>query len=254
MVPHRAVWASRCRRELLGRAAGSRMRRPRSTSCVRQDKLADRGRRHRALFQGADAGAGGGAADAGRSPCARPCAQGSTRKASRRCMRSLRSAIRSRPQRLNASDRAAISRALEVMMATGRSLAEWHKRGPAAALLGRRMRVKVFLAPDRGDSSSASTIRFDAMLEAGALDEVRGAWRPPPRSRCLPAMKAHGVPWLIRHLGGRDFASRPPRRPPRPIPAITPSGSSPGSGTHWGIGRRCLRPRPGPWLTAALGR
>ena len=39
------------------------------------------------------------------------------------------------------------------------------------------------------------------MLEAGALDEVR---RLAARNldRTLPAMKAHGVPWLIRHLAG----------------------------------------------------
>jgi tRNA dimethylallyltransferase len=39
------------------------------------------------------------------------------------------------------------------------------------------------------------------MLGAGALDEVRrlAARELDP---LLPAMKAHGVPWLIRHLAG----------------------------------------------------
>ena len=39
------------------------------------------------------------------------------------------------------------------------------------------------------------------MLAAGALEEVRalGARKLDP---LLPAMKAHGVPWLIRHLNG----------------------------------------------------
>jgi len=39
------------------------------------------------------------------------------------------------------------------------------------------------------------------MLSSGALDEVRAlaARRLDP---LLPAMKAHGVPWLIRHLAG----------------------------------------------------
>ncbi len=39
------------------------------------------------------------------------------------------------------------------------------------------------------------------MLQSGALDEVRTltARRLDPS---LPAMKAHGVPWLIRHLAG----------------------------------------------------
>jgi tRNA dimethylallyltransferase len=39
------------------------------------------------------------------------------------------------------------------------------------------------------------------MLNAGALDEVRllAARKLDP---LLPAMKAHGVPWLVRHLNG----------------------------------------------------
>jgi tRNA dimethylallyltransferase len=43
--------------------------------------------------------------------------------------------------------------------------------------------------------------RFAAMLKAGALDEARrlAARKLDP---LLPAMKAHGVPWLIRHLSG----------------------------------------------------
>ena len=39
------------------------------------------------------------------------------------------------------------------------------------------------------------------MLAAGALDEVR-ALAARKLDPLLPAMKAHGVPWLIRHLGG----------------------------------------------------
>jgi len=39
------------------------------------------------------------------------------------------------------------------------------------------------------------------MIEAGALDEVR-ALAARKLDPALPAMKAHGVPWLIRHLKG----------------------------------------------------
>ena len=39
------------------------------------------------------------------------------------------------------------------------------------------------------------------MLAAGALDEVR-ALAARKLDPLLPAMKAHGVPWLIRHLEG----------------------------------------------------
>ncbi len=39
------------------------------------------------------------------------------------------------------------------------------------------------------------------MLAAGALDEAR-ALAARKLDPLLPAMKAHGVPWLIRHLNG----------------------------------------------------
>ena len=43
--------------------------------------------------------------------------------------------------------------------------------------------------------------RFDAMLKAGALEEV-AALAARQLDPLLPAMKAHGVPALIRHLKG----------------------------------------------------
>src|SRR6202030_640285 len=43
--------------------------------------------------------------------------------------------------------------------------------------------------------------RFAAMLAAGAVEEVR-ALAARGLDPVLPAMKAHGVPWLIRHLRG----------------------------------------------------
>ena len=55
--------------------------------------------------------------------------------------------------------------------------------------------------PDRDELYARIDARFDAMLAAGALEEVARARGARPRS-ALPAMKAHGVPWLIRHLKG----------------------------------------------------
>ncbi len=102
--------------------------------------------------------------------------------------------------RLEPADRTRIARALEVIEATGRPLGDWHRRGlppvldPAGA-------VRVFLAPEREELYRRIDARFDAMLAAGALEEVR---RLAARGLdpLLPAMKAHGVPWLIRHLAG----------------------------------------------------
>ncbi len=103
-------------------------------------------------------------------------------------------------ERLKPADRTRVSRALEVLEATGRSLAEWQREGMRAILDPARA-IKIFLNPDRAALHARIDARFDAMLEAGALDEVRALERR-GLDPLLPAMKAHGVPWLIRHLHG----------------------------------------------------
>ncbi len=102
--------------------------------------------------------------------------------------------------RLMPGDRARIARALEVVLATGRSLIDWHEANTPPGLDAARA-AKIFLTPDRDELLRRINARFDAMMAAGALDEVRAlaARRLDP---ALPAMKAHGVPWLIRHLAG----------------------------------------------------
>jgi tRNA dimethylallyltransferase len=101
---------------------------------------------------------------------------------------------------LKPSDRTRIARALEVVEATGRSLSEWHREGLPPVLDPSRA-VKLFLDVPRDALRARINARFDAMLASGALDEVRGlaARKLDP---LLPAMKAHGVPWLVRHLAG----------------------------------------------------
>jgi tRNA dimethylallyltransferase len=102
--------------------------------------------------------------------------------------------------RLRPADRTRIARALEVVEATGRSIADWHHEGLPPPLDAARV-ARIFLAPDRAALYRRIDARFDAMLSAGALEDVRAlaARRLDP---LLPAMKAHGVPWLIRHLAG----------------------------------------------------
>jgi tRNA dimethylallyltransferase len=103
-------------------------------------------------------------------------------------------------QRLMPGDRSRITRALEVVLATGRSLADWHREGMQPALAAEQA-IKLFLEVDRAELYRRIDARFDAMLSAGALDEVRALARR-GLDPALPAMKAHGVPWLIRHLKG----------------------------------------------------
>ena len=103
-------------------------------------------------------------------------------------------------RRLMPGDRTRITRALEVILATGRSLADWQREGMTPAL-DPQLAVKVFLDVDRAELYRRIDARFDAMLAAGALEEVR-ALASRRLDAALPAMKAHGVPWLIRHLNG----------------------------------------------------
>jgi len=103
-------------------------------------------------------------------------------------------------ERLKPRDRSRIARALEVIEATGRSLTDWHRQGLPALLPPNTFRA-LFLEPERDALYARIDARFDAMLKAGALEEVaRLAKRK--LDPLLPAMKAHGVPPLISHLAG----------------------------------------------------
>ena len=111
-------------------------------------------------------------------------------------------------ERLKPRDRARIARALEVVEATGRALTDWHREG-LPPLLAQGEFSALFLAPERDQLYARIDARFDAMLAAGALEEV-AALAGRRLDPLLPAMKAHGVPVLIRHLKGeisRDEAA-----------------------------------------------
>jgi tRNA dimethylallyltransferase len=103
-------------------------------------------------------------------------------------------------QRLMPADRSRITRALEVVLATGRPLADWHREGMPPSIDGSRA-AKIFLNVERGELYRRIDARYDAMLGAGALEEVR-LLADRTLDPTLPAMKAHGVPWLVRHLRG----------------------------------------------------
>ena len=102
--------------------------------------------------------------------------------------------------RVMPNDRSRICRALEVVLATGRTLSDWHREG-LPALVEPQQAAKVFLTCERKELVARIETRFAAMLTAGALEEVK-ALAARGLDPLLPAMKAHGVPWLIRHLAG----------------------------------------------------
>jgi tRNA dimethylallyltransferase len=102
--------------------------------------------------------------------------------------------------RLVPGDRARVTRALEVVLATGRSISDWHREGMPAPIDAARA-FKIFLSVPRVELYRRIDARFEAMLAAGALEEVK-ALASRTLDPGLPAMKAHGVPWLIRYLNG----------------------------------------------------
>ncbi len=103
--------------------------------------------------------------------------------------------------RLRPSDPQRIVRALEVFAATGRPLAAWQEDGREPGALAHATVAAVFLSVERAELRRRIDARFVAMMEAGALDEVK---RLAARTLdpALPAMRAHGVPGLMAFLRG----------------------------------------------------
>ncbi|MBS0561909.1 MAG: tRNA (adenosine(37)-N6)-dimethylallyltransferase MiaA [Proteobacteria bacterium] len=101
--------------------------------------------------------------------------------------------------RLSPADSQRIARAWEVWRGTGKGLASWQAEGEAAPAPWRF--ASIMLDPPRAALREAIAARFAAMLDAGALEEVR-ALLALELDPALPAMRAHGVPELAAHLRG----------------------------------------------------
>jgi tRNA dimethylallyltransferase len=101
--------------------------------------------------------------------------------------------------RLGRHDRQRLVRALEVIEATGRSLADWQGHGQERAFLNHINVERHFVDVPREELYSRAEQRFDQMMAAGALAEVA---QLPALSPELPMMKAIGVPELSAHLRG----------------------------------------------------
>jgi tRNA dimethylallyltransferase len=102
--------------------------------------------------------------------------------------------------RLEPADGQRIVRALEVLEATGRSLADW-QAAPAEGPPERLRFLTILLAPPREWLYGRCDRRLQTMLDEGALDEVRRltAMGLAPD---LPAMKALGVKEFAEYLAG----------------------------------------------------
>ncbi len=101
---------------------------------------------------------------------------------------------------LHPSDTTRVARALEVIRATGVSLADWQRRkeGGIAGCIDLRAAI---LLPPRPWLYARCDARFDAMLEGGAIEEVR-ALLARNLSSSLPVMRAIGVSEIAGYLTG----------------------------------------------------
>ncbi len=97
--------------------------------------------------------------------------------------------------RLRPSDPQRVVRALEVLEATGRPLAEWQAtRQPP--LLPLTQAFPLVVQADRAELYRRCDARFEAMIAAGAIEEAR-AIDAQGLDPALPAMRAVGLPPLI---------------------------------------------------------
>jgi len=101
---------------------------------------------------------------------------------------------------LGTSDGQRIVRALEIIDATGRSLASF-QTGTGKGLVDARRARKLIVEPDRAVLHDRINRRFAAMFEQGAIEEVEALLKL-DLSKEMPVMKAIGVPQITAHLRG----------------------------------------------------
>ena len=120
-------------------------------------------------------------------------------------------------ERLERTDRQRLSRAYEVWLATGRAISEFQSKRSKPAL-GEGDWLGVALTPPRARLYARIDRRFESMMMHGAMLEAEAlvARGLDPE---LPAMKAHGMPWLAAFIRGEmdaetaaDNAKRDTRR------------------------------------------
>ncbi|RDC59844.1 tRNA dimethylallyltransferase [Alteripontixanthobacter maritimus] len=107
---------------------------------------------------------------------------------------------------LNPGDTQRVARALEVVRSTGKPLGYWQAR-LEGGIADRVALHPLVLTPPREVLRERAAMRFDAMLQAGAVTEVESLLNR-KLSRNLPVMRAIGVPALAAYLDGRaDIAA-----------------------------------------------
>jgi tRNA dimethylallyltransferase len=108
--------------------------------------------------------------------------------------------------RIHATDPQRIVRALEVFRLTGEPISAWQARATRTRFPFRVLRL-VLCPRERSLLHARIQARFDAMLAAGFLDEVRALREDTRLHEDLPAIRAVGYRQAWRHLAGDTDAA-----------------------------------------------
>lgn len=106
-------------------------------------------------------------------------------------------------------------RALEVVRLTGQSLSrQWRELGspPAVQRLNAQVMIYAILPDERGALHARIADRFDAMMAAGFIDELKALRARPGVHAALPAMRAvgyrQGMQYLDGELSAQEFRDK----------------------------------------------
>ncbi len=102
---------------------------------------------------------------------------------------------------LNPNDTTRVRRAYEIFEQTGISIAEWYQK-PMVKKLPEANFITIKLVPSAEVLDERCYLRFDKMIAAGAVDEVRRLLQLGLDEK-LPAMKMLGVPELANYVRGK---------------------------------------------------
>lgn len=114
-------------------------------------------------------------------------------------------------QRLHPSDTTRVARALEVVRSTGKPLAHWQEER-VGGIGGEIELHPLILLPDRTWLRDRCDQRFEMMLDAGAIEEVRTLRQRSDIAASAPVRRAIGVPeiadWLDGHIDRAEAVVR----------------------------------------------
>lgn len=103
--------------------------------------------------------------------------------------------------RLAPGDTQRLTRALEVLEATGRGLSDWQLQ-PGTPLVTETEALRLVVSPSREEAHARADARFDAMMAGGALQEAQ-ALAALGYAADAPVMRALGVAPLLEAAQGR---------------------------------------------------